>query len=192
MRLVPALALAAALTAPAAAHYDEADALFGKITALCGKAFAGRVVSDDPRDKDMAGAALVMHVRSCDGDKIAIPFHVGQDRSRTWRITRTAEGLRLKHDHRHEDGKPDAVTMYGGDSRAPGTPARQDFPADAETKALFRANKLDAAIANVWSLEVEPGKLFVYELNRENRHFRVEFDLTTPVPAPPPAWGDAD
>jgi hypothetical protein len=24
------------------------------------------------------------------------------------------EGLQLKHDHRHEDGTPDEVTMYGG------------------------------------------------------------------------------
>jgi hypothetical protein len=30
---------------------------------------------------------------------------------------------------------------------------------------------------------------FVYELRRENRHLRVEFDTTTPVEAPPPPWG---
>jgi hypothetical protein len=31
--------------------------------------------------------------------------------------------------------------------------------------------------------------MFAYELRRPNRHFRVEFDLTRPVPAPPPPWG---
>jgi len=186
-----ATALALALVSPAAA-FDEADALFGKLKALCGQAFAGRVVSTDERDKDMASQNLVMHMRSCDAARIAIPFHVGDDRSRTWRITRTDTGLRLKHDHRHEDGTPDTVTMYGGDSLPPGTASRQDFPADAETKALFSANKLDASLTNVWSIEVQPGKIFVYELNRENRHLRVEFDLTKPIPAPPPAWGDKD
>ena len=30
--------------------------------------------------------------------------------------TTTATGLRLKHDHRHEDGHPDKVTLYGGDT----------------------------------------------------------------------------
>ncbi len=186
-----ALILSLALTAPAAA-FDEADALFGKVAALCGQAFEGRVVTTDPRDTDMAGQRLVMHVRECSDDAIAIPFHVGEDGSRTWRITRLTTGLRLKHDHRHEDGAPDAVTMYGGDSLPPGAASRQDFPADAETKAMFKANKLEVSMTNIWSIEVEPGKVFAYELNRENRHFRIEFDLTKPVPAPPAPWGDSD
>jgi hypothetical protein len=38
-------------------------------------------------------------------------------------------------------------------------------------------------------MEVHPGRMFAYELRRPNRHFRVEFDLTRPVPAPPPPWG---
>lgn len=181
---------ALALVAPAAA-FDEADALFGKLKALCGQAFEGRVVTKDDRDTDMASKRLVMHVRECDGDKIAVPFHVGEDRSRTWRITRTETGLRLKHDHRHKDGTPDAVTMYGGDTLTPGTETRQDFPADEETKAVFRANKLEASLTNVWSIEVHPGKIFAYELNRENRHFRIEFDLSRPLDTlPPPPWGD--
>ena len=179
-----------ALTSPAAA-FDEADALFGKLTAWCGKAFEGKVVTTDPRDNDMAGAKLVMHVATCDAKEIRIPFHVGEDRSRTWVVTRTDKGLRLKHDHRHEDGSPDAVTMYGGDSTPPGTDQRQEFPADAETKAMFLANDLAVSVDNIWAIEVEPGKVFAYELNRENRHFRIEFDLTKPLAdIPPPPWGD--
>jgi len=30
-------------------------------------------------------------------------------------------------------------------------------------------------------MEVQPGQAFAYELRRANRHFRVEFDLTTPL-----------
>jgi len=76
--------LAVTVITPAAA-LDEADAFFAQIKALCGKAFEGRVVSEDPRDKDFAAATLTMHVRTCTDDAIAIPFHVGDDRSRTWR-----------------------------------------------------------------------------------------------------------
>lgn len=186
-RSILALAGALALALPAQA-FDEADALFGKITALCGKAFAGRVVTDDPRDKDMAGAALVMHVAECGKTELRIPFHVGENRSRTWIITRTADGLRLKHDHRHEDGSPDAVTMYGGDSAPPGTAERQTFPADAESKAIFLKNGLDVSVDNIWAIEAD-GTVFAYELRRENRFFRIEFDTTTPVTTPPPPWG---
>jgi len=145
----------------------------------------------------MAGKALVMHVRSCSKDRIEIPFNVGDDRSRTWVITRTAQGLRLKHDHRHSDGKPDAVTMYGGDTADLGSAGRQAFPVDAESIANFRANGLARSVTNTWTIEVsaasEPDARFAYELTRPAgptaRRFRVEFDLTKPVPAPPAPWG---
>ena len=52
----------------------------------------------------MMGQRLVMHVRDCSADEVRIPFWVGEDHSRTWVVTRTETGLRLKHDHRHEDG----------------------------------------------------------------------------------------
>ena len=127
-----------------------------------------------------------MHVRACGENEIRIPFHVGTNRSRTWIVTRSAGGLRLKHDHRHEDGSEDKITQYGGDTAAPGTAVRQDFPADAHTAALIPAAK-----TNIWTLVVEPGRIFAYGLRREaeNRRFRVEFDLTRPVPAPPAPWG---
>jgi hypothetical protein len=127
-----------------------------------------------------------MHVRECSPDEIRIPFHVGDDRSRTWVLTRTPEGLRLKHDHRHADGSEDAVTQYGGDTRDGGTAEWQEFAADAHTALL-----IPAASTNVWTVEVVPGDLFAYALRREgtDRRFRVEFDLTRPVPAPPAPWG---
>jgi hypothetical protein len=172
-----------------AAHAaPEQDAFFARLTALCGKAFAGRLVTTDPADKDMAGQSMVMHVRGCKADEIRIPFHVGANRSRTWVVTRTAAGLRLKHDHRHEDGTSDKVTMYGGDTAAPGSATRQEFLVDAESIALFKANALERSVTNVWALEATDA-IFAYELRRANRHFRVEFDLTKEVPAPPAPWG---
>lgn len=156
---------------------------------LCGRAFEGRVVSTDAIDRDMAGQRLVMHVRSCGGDVIRIPFQVGEDRSRTWVISRTGAGLRLKHDHRHADGSEDALTQYGGDTAAAGTATRQEFPVDAFSRDLFTRENRAVSNTNVWAVEVHPGRMFAYELRREGRHFRVEFDLTRPVDAPPPPWG---
>ena len=94
--------------ATASAQEAPQDAFFARLAALCGQAYAGRVVSPPAAgDEAFAGKALVMHVRDCAGDTIRIPFHVGEDRSRTWVATRTADGVRLKHDHRHEDGSED-------------------------------------------------------------------------------------
>jgi hypothetical protein len=114
---------------------------------------------------------------------------VGDDHSRTWVLTRTETGLRLKHDHRHEDGSPDAMTMYGGDTDADGSAERQEFPVDAESIALFETEGRSVSTTNVWAMEIDPGKRFVYELARPGRLFRVEFDLTAEVDAPPIPWG---
>jgi hypothetical protein len=165
------------------------DAFFANLAAMCGDAFEGRVVTTDPVDASFASEQLVMHVRECSDEEIRIPFHVGEDRSRTWVITPTASGLRLKHDHRHEDGSEDTLTQYGGDTASDGSAERQEFPADEFSKQLFRDNDIPASADNVWAMEVQPGQLFAYELRRPNRHFRVEFDLSRPVPAPPPPWG---
>ena len=133
-----------------------------------------------------------MHVRDCTADTIRIPFHVGEDRSRTWVITRTTTGLRLKHDHRHEDGSEDRVTQYGGDTAAPGTAERQTFPADAASIAMFTASGRAVSNSNIWAIDVGE-QVFAYELRRPPgpgaRFFRVEFDLTRPIDPPPAPWG---
>lgn len=187
--MISGLLLAAPLTLQAAPADDFLDGL----RTLCGKAFAGRIVANEPPPSTpdpFEGQALVMHVRECSDGELRIPFHVGADRSRTWVLTRTAEGLRLKHDHRHEDGTPDAVTMYGGDTAEAGSAQRQAFPVDAESITNFTANGLSASLQNTWAIGIEPGKTFVYELSRPSgRLFRVEFDLTAPIVAPPPPWG---
>ncbi|KAK0341874.1 hypothetical protein LTR94_024630 [Friedmanniomyces endolithicus] len=141
----------------------------------------GRMVSDDAADAAFADQTLVMNVRDCTPGEIRIPFSVGEDRSRTWVITKGDVNLRLKHDHRHADGTTDVLHWYGGTALTEGDTQRQEFPVDAESVALFRANGAEASTTNVWALEMHPAKMFAYELRRENRHFRVEFDLTRPL-----------
>lgn len=184
--LAAALALAACASAPPP---SPQNAFFAQVAGLCGQSFEGRVVSAEAADAQFANQRLVMHVRECSSREIRIPFHVGDNRSRTWIISRTGDGLRLKHDHRHEGGEEDVLTQYGGDTAAEGTAERQEFPADTYSRDLFVANNIPQSVANVWAVEVQPGLIFVYELRRPNRHFRVEFDLTRPVTTPPPPWG---
>lgn len=65
-----------------------------RIVAHCGQAFEGRLAANEPADPNdpFVGQRLVMHVRQCSDDELMIPFHVGEDRSRTWIITRTDTG----------------------------------------------------------------------------------------------------
>ena len=125
-----ALSVAGCATSSTAASSSmPADAFLSALAAHCGKAYAGRIVANQPASATpdpFEGKTLVMHVRGCDDPmrEIRIPFHVGDDRSRTWVLTRTPTGLRLKHDHMHQDGQPDAVTMYGGDTVGAGTAQR--------------------------------------------------------------------
>ncbi|QDH69104.1 hypothetical protein [Marilutibacter alkalisoli] len=168
------------------------DLFLERIATHCGQAFAGRIVANDPppeAEDPFTGKPLVMHVRECHDDGINIPFHVGDDHSRTWVLTRTEDGLRLKHDHRHEDGSEDVLTMYGGDTTSAGTEVRQEFPVDVESQELFNREGLTVSTTNVWAMEIEPGQSFAYELARPGRLFRVEFDLTEPVDTPPTPWG---
>ncbi|MFW7381133.1 MAG: hypothetical protein ACOH5I_20125 [Oligoflexus sp.] len=162
---------------------------FQNLRQLCGKAFAGKLVKFSDSDKAWRQSKTIMHVRDCSDKEIRIPLHVGENRSRTWIITRTAQGLRLKHDHRHEDGSPDAVTMYGGDTPNKGKATEQSFPADKESKDLFVKNNLKVSVDNTWWMMIEPEKRFSYRLTRADRDFQVDFDLSKPVPVPPPAWG---
>ncbi|KFL35868.1 hypothetical protein [Arenimonas donghaensis] len=175
------------------ARLAPADAFMKRLARHCGQAFAGRIVADVPPpegDDPFKGKPLVMHVRSCEPGELKVPFHVGDDHSRTWIITRTGTGLRLKHDHRHQDGSPDPVTLYGGNSEDAGTAVRQSFPVDAESVAMFGREGLKASIQNTWAMEIEPGKRFLYELSRPGgRLFQVEFDLSQPVEPPPAPWG---
>ena len=174
------LALSACATIPA--QSPQQDAFMASLNALCGQRFLGRVMTTDAADADFASSRLVMHVRDCSTDEVRIPFHVGDDRSRTWVISRNDDGgLTLKHDHRDPEGNPDGLHWYGGDTTAAGTANRQEFPVDEFSIELFNAGNAAVSTTNVWAVEVHPGRIFAYELRRANRHLRVEFDLTQPL-----------
>ena len=174
-----ALALAGALllgSCATTATPDPQKAFMERLLAMCGKTFQGRIVSPPVEaDASFAGKRLVMHVRDCSPTETRIPFHVGEDRSRTWVISRTPTGLQLKHDHRHEDGTEDKLSQYGGETIGSGTALRQEFPADRFSHELFTRENLPASVTNVWALEAEPPGFFAYELRRPGRFFRVEF-----------------
>lgn len=175
--LLIAAALLTASCATANRPPDPQLAFFERLLSLCGQSLEGRIVSPPvAADADFAGKRLVMHVRDCSPQEIRIPFHVGDDRSRTWVVTRTGTGLQLKHDHRHDDGSEDALSQYGGATIASGTARRQEFPADDFSRELFVREKIPQSVPNVWAMEVELPSFFAYELRRPGRFFRVEFD----------------
>lgn len=157
---------------------SSAKTFQGLLAAHCGKSFAGTTIFPSDGTDPFAGKALVMHVQTCGDTETRIPFTVGEDRSRTWVLTNVPEGLQLKHDHRHEDGTPDEVTMYGGLSAQAPDALQQRFPADTYTAEL-----LPAAATNEWTMAISPdGKTFSYILKRDGKmRYQADFDLTKPL-----------
>lgn len=166
------------------------DAFFDNLQQYCGKAFEGKVTDDNSAGPNtFKTERLVMHVSHCSEKEIRIPFHVGHDRSRTWILTKTPAGISLEHDHRHEDGTSDELTLYGGDTIEDGWANAQSFPADDYSKDLFARKGIAQSIGNTWHMYIYPEKTFTYRLTREGRVFRVDFDLRTEVETPPAPWG---
>lgn len=188
----PAMLALAAIALSACSTTGPQDRFWDNLSALCGRAYEGKVAANAggaPGPDPFDGKKLVMHVRRCSETEIRVPFHVGEDRSRTWVFTRSAAGLRLKHDHRHRDGSDDKATMYGGDTVERGAADRQSFPADESSRAMFVRDGIPQSAANIWVVGLVTGRTYGYGLNRPGREFRVDFDLTRDVPAPPPPWG---
>lgn len=166
------------------------EQFYARLRALCGQSFEGRVVTTDNADSEMASQRLVIQVRQCSDGELRIPFHVGANHGRTWVIRPTAAGLMLRHAHRDADGAVHQPDDYGGETVAPGTPRRQEFPANQYSRDLFIRENTPQSITNVWAIEIVPGQMLAYELRRPGRNFRAEFDLSRPVATPPPPWGD--
>lgn len=165
------------------------DAFFDHLRAHCGKAYEGKVAMNNPASSGFEGR-LIMHVRKCTDRELQIPFHVGDNHSRTWILTKTGSGISLKHDHRNADGSYDELTMYGGHTIDAGFDRVQSFPADAYSIEHFVDLGLAVSNTNVWQMFIYP-EVFTYRLTRAGREFRVEFDLTKPVALPPTPWGYA-
>jgi hypothetical protein len=181
--IAAAMLLSACASAPAiSGESGPQDVFLERLNALCGQTFEGRVVTTDEADADFRASRLIMHVRDCSPDEVGIPFAVGEDRSRRWVITRTDQGLRLKHDHRDPEGVIHGYHMYGGDTASVGSAMRQEFPVDQESIDQFIAGDAQVSTTNVWAVEVHPGQMFAYELRRPSGRFlRVEFDLARPL-----------
>ena len=150
---------------PAPALSENQQAFFDHIKSICGARFEGEsVFPEDPGDA-WRDQLLVAVIESCNDDEIRIPLMVGPDTSRTWVLTKTAKGLQLKHDHRHEDGTPDEVTLYGGVAIDAGSPLSQSFPADSYT-----ADLIPEASTNEWFLSFSAdGQELTYYLERHGK-----------------------
>jgi hypothetical protein len=151
--------------APTSALNTNQQAFFDKVKSMCGARFEGKsVFPDDPGDA-FRGHTLVAVIETCDADEIRVPFIVGSDTSRTWLLARTVNGLQFKHDHRHTDGTPDEVTLYGGIAIEAGSPLSQSFPADSYT-----ADLIPEASTNEWFLSFsDDGQQLTYYLERHGK-----------------------
>ena len=174
-------------TASFSQEQSETQQFWNTLQNLCGKSFEGTLVLPE-NDEQFGGKQLVMHVRSCSDIEIKIPFFVGEDKSRTWVLTYENNRILLKHDHRHKDGSPDEITLYGGKTTNAGQATIQIFPADEATKLM-----IPKASTNVWWITLND-KEFTYNLRRLGtpRVFKVSFDLTKTIETPSAPWGWKD
>ena len=169
-------ALAPRLQAEASSAADARTRFFGKVRELCGQRFEGETEFPPDETHPLAGKKLVITFEQCGENEIRIPLHAGEDKSRTWILTLRGDRLLLKHDHRHPDGTPDKVTMYGGWARE-GDARRQRFAADEETAKL-----IPEAATNVWTIELDAasGRL-TYALERHDQpRYKAVFSRTKP------------
>lgn len=168
--LLPVLAaglLAGCAATPGPA--DTRDQFMATLQGMCGQRFEGGLAyAIDPKS-EFAGKKISTQV-VCSAAGVRMPVLVGEDRSRTWIFTRHPAGLELRHDHRHPDGTPDAVTMYGGMAQPGGTARSQSFLADAHTAKL-----VPGADTNLWTVSLsEDGQVLTYRLERHAKP-RAEF-----------------
>jgi hypothetical protein len=203
--LLACLLVALALTACAprdtasGGHHDAAlptgtatpqDAFWENLRMHCGNAYPGGLTLEPPGDDMLTGEELlIVHFRECSDREIRLPFHIEQeddawDRSRTWVFMRTADGIELRHDHRKPDGTEDEQTWYGGHTHTPGTAYRQVF-------IFTDYDEYDpAGPQRGWRVEIVPHERYTYGTFRgEDWRWRVDFDLSEPIAAPPPPWG---
>ncbi len=155
-------------------------AFLNNIAQLCGQTFAGRETFIAEGRESWADKNFVMHVTVCEDDHVHVPFHLDDDHSRTWMFLVENGRLRFRHDHRHEDGTPEEITMYGGYADGEGTSLSQSFPADDYTCELIPTS-CDA----VWRVFMsEDLSLFSYQLlYQEELLFEGAFDISKNIAA---------
>lgn len=154
------------------------QAFLDNLAGLCGKSFGGEQTYIEPGRESWAHKKFVMHVTVCEPGKVLIPFHLDDDHSRTWMFLADENGLRFRHDHRHEDGNPEELNLYGGYADGSGTAFVQRFPSDDYTLAM-----LDDDYHRQWNIILaEDLSNMKYQLfYRGELIFEARFDLNNPL-----------
>jgi hypothetical protein len=146
---------------------------------LCGNSYLGEPIYplDDP-EHPFYNQPILVSFSVCEENRVFMPLQVGENTSRTWQLSLSDDGLLLKHDHRHEDGTHEELSMYGGWATEEGTEWSQFFPADEET-----AEMLPEASTNVWNMVIHPDEgIFEYILHRHgNLRFHAVINIAEPV-----------
>jgi hypothetical protein len=161
------------------AEKTDQDVFFERFKELEGKKFGGQEVFIREDMESWADRELVMHVREVHHNVIYLPFRVGDNTSRTWTLYRETDSrLRLRHDHRHDDGTPEDLTLYGGYTGPGSDGLKQVFPADHYT-----CNMLARICDNEWAMIFsEDMSTFSYILRKTgDLVVRIDFDLTEPL-----------
>ncbi len=173
----PVVALALTAWSPADPGDTPQDRFWANLQGMCQMAAEGELLQA-PDDQVDPNARLVVHFWECGDDEIRAPFHVGENRSRTWVFIRHEGALELRHDHRHPDGTEEGNSWYGALTLTEGTETTQEF--------VSRRGEMTVG----WRVEIVPGERYTYGTirNGEWRHHLV-FDLTRPVELPPLPWG---
>lgn len=181
MRIHPAVILAFSLTAAACGSADHQTAFLGNYAEYCGFAYRGEsTLVELGEDHPLEGADLLMILQHCAEDEVRIPFHVDEDRSRTWIVRRVDDGhLHLSHDHRYPDGTEYDANLYGGYSDGEGDSLTVHFPADERTIAERPAREI-----NRWSKSFDhANEQYFYRLYlRDTLRYEARFDLSNPLP----------
>jgi hypothetical protein len=152
---------------------------FNHFKSLEGKKFSGKEIFIAEGKESWKELELEMFVREFHDTIIYIPFRVGDNKSRTWMVMlENGNKLRFRHDHRHEDGTPEDLNLYGGYASDDGTAFKQIFPADE-----FTCKMLERICDNEWIAEFSDDlSKFYYSLRKKGELIiTIEFDLTKPI-----------
>ena len=157
---------------------ESHQAFIRNLNNLCGNSYQGEQTYRSHHGESWAERKMIMHVTVCEEDRVFIPFHIDEDRSRTWMFLSENGRLRFRHQHLHEDGTHEDDSMYGGYATDEGTAFIQYFPADD-----FTAEVIPGGEGNLWTVSMdEELTRFSYRLDRDGeKRFEIVFDLTKPL-----------
>jgi hypothetical protein len=164
----------------------EQRTFWDNIQEHCGNAYQGILADATPYYEPFEAGQIIIHVRDCTDTLTHISLHIDDDHSRNLLLTKVDGTLRLKHDHRYEDGTEEEITQYGGDAPAPGLETRQIFEADEHTTEIL-PDRFD----NFWFIDIMDEETLAYGVHwpKHGHSIRLEFDISTPVDEPPAPWG---